>query len=40
MSDSVLGTRDILVNNRGIVPAIMELKRKGDAAKEKDKHFI
>lgn len=40
MSGSVLGPSDILVNNRDRVPVIMELKPKGDAVLEKDKHLM
>ena len=40
MSESMLGPSDILVNNRDRVPVIMELKAKGDAVQEKDKHLM
>lgn len=40
MSGSMLGPSDILVNNRDRVPVIMELKPKGDAVLEKDKHLM
>lgn len=37
MSGSVLDTNDILVNNRDIVPVIMELKSKGEVQINKKK---
>ena len=40
MSESMLGPSDILVNNRDRVPVIMELKAKGYAVQEKDKHLM
>lgn len=40
MSESMLGPNDTLVNDRDRVPVIMELKPKGDAVQEKDKHLM
>lgn len=35
MAGSMLGTHDILVNNRDIVPVIMDLKPKGEVRTNK-----